>query len=57
VLGKALRGVDRESYVLATKAGRYDINEFDFSARRMTRSVHESLSRLGVDHLDLIPVP
>lgn len=54
VLGKALRGIDRESYVLASKVGRYDDEEFDFSAERVTRSVHDSLARLGTDHLDLV---
>ncbi|HJP73756.1 MAG TPA: aldo/keto reductase [Pseudonocardiaceae bacterium] len=54
VLGTALRGVDRSSYVLATKVGRYGQNDFDFSARRAERSVHESLDRLGTDHLDLV---
>jgi aryl-alcohol dehydrogenase-like predicted oxidoreductase len=56
VLGKALRGVPRESYILATKVGRYGSDEpdFDFSAERVTRSVDESLQRLGVDYVDLI---
>lgn len=54
VLGAALRGVERSSYVLATKVGRYGQNDFDFSARRAERSVHESLERLGTDHLDLV---
>ena len=54
VLGQALRGIDRDSYVLATKVGRYDLAEFDFSAGRVARSVHESLDRLGTDHLDLV---
>ena len=54
VLGRALRGVDRDSYVLATKVGRYGDAEFDFSAPRVIRSVDESLARLGVDHVDLI---
>jgi L-galactose dehydrogenase len=54
VLGTALLGVDRSSYVLATKVGRYGQAEFDFSARRVERSVHESLQRLGTDHLDLV---
>jgi L-galactose dehydrogenase len=54
VLGKALAGVDRSSYILATKVGRYDMAEFDFSAERVRRSVDESLQRLGVDHIDLI---
>lgn len=54
VLGRALRGVDRDSYVLATKAGRYGQDTFDFSAARVVASVEESLTRLGTDHLDLI---
>lgn len=54
VLGKALRGVERSSYVLAGKVGRYGELEFDFTAARVTRSVHESLRRLGTDHFDLI---
>jgi L-galactose dehydrogenase len=54
VLGKALRGIDRDRYVLATKVGRYGDHAFDFTAGRMARSVHESLARLGVNHIDLI---
>src|SRR5262245_13153104 len=47
VLGQALRGVPRDSYYLSTKVGRYGSQEFDFSPERVTRSVDESLSRLG----------
>ena len=54
VLGKALRGVRRERYVLATKVARYGVGDFDFSAARVARSVDESLLRLGVDHVDFI---
>jgi L-galactose dehydrogenase len=54
VLGKALRSIDRDRYVLATKVGRYGDDEFDFSAARVTRSVRESMERLGVGHIDLI---
>jgi L-galactose dehydrogenase len=54
VLGKALVGVPRDSYVLATKVGRYGLDSFDFSAERVRHSVDESLRRLGVDHIDLI---
>jgi len=51
VLGRALHGVDRDSYVLATKVGRYGEHAFDFSAARVLASVEESLTQLGVDHL------
>jgi L-galactose dehydrogenase len=54
VLGRALRGVDRGSYLLATKVGRYGDAEFDFSARRVVASAHESMMRLGVDYLDVL---
>src|SRR5271154_4649373 len=54
VLGKALRGVQRDRYVLATKVGRYGDTEFDFSGERVQRSMNESLQRLGVEYVDLI---
>lgn len=58
VLGKALKGVARDRYYLATKVARYgaDLKDFDFSAERVTRSVDESLQRLGVDYVDFIQV-
>ncbi|HEX4086028.1 MAG TPA: aldo/keto reductase [Chthoniobacteraceae bacterium] len=58
VLGKALREIPREKYLLATKVGRYGYKEqdFDFSAARVTRSVDESLARLCVDYVDFIQV-
>jgi L-galactose dehydrogenase len=54
VLGRALREIGRERYYLATKVGRYGESEFDFSARRVTASVDESLLRLNVEYVDLI---
>src|SRR3954453_1208666 len=54
LLGPALRGVPRDSYLLGTKLGRYDVAHFDFSARRVVESVDVSLHRLGTDHLDII---
>ena len=58
VLGKALRTVARDRYYLATKVARYGPTQelFDFSAARVTRSVDESLARLGVDYVDFIQV-
>ena len=55
-LGKALRGIPRERYYLATKMGAYSEakGEYDYSAARAERSLHESLTRLGVDYVDLI---
>jgi L-galactose dehydrogenase len=54
LLGVALRGVQRDSYLLGTKLGRYDLAHFDFSAKRVAESVDVSLHRMGVDHLDVI---
>ena len=54
LLGIALRGVPRDSYTLCTKLGRYDLQHFDFRAKRVAESVDVSLHRLGTDHLDII---
>lgn len=55
-LGHALRGIPRDRYVISTKVGRYGMAEFDFSARRVTESVEESLARLGLDEVDILIV-
>jgi aryl-alcohol dehydrogenase-like predicted oxidoreductase len=54
VLGKALRGIPRETYYLATKVGRFGPGEFDYSAQRVIASVDASLKRMGVDCVDVI---
>lgn len=54
LLGVALRGVPRDSYILGTKLGRYDRAHFDFSAKRVVESIDVSLQRMGVDHLDIL---
>ena len=54
VLGKALKGIPRDTYYLATKVGRYGDDTFDFSAGRVTASVDESLARLNTGHVDII---
>ncbi len=59
VLGKALRDIPRQKYYLSTKVGRYGrdgVNLWDYSAERVTRSVYESMERLGIDYVDLINV-
>ena len=53
LLGIGLRDVPRESYLLSSKLGRYDLQHFDFSAKRVAESVDVSLHRLGTDHLDI----
>ena len=54
VLGKALKDIPRDRYYLATKAGRYGADEFDYSARRVTASLDESLARLHVEYVDIL---
>lgn len=54
LLGIALKGVPRDSYVLGTKLGRYAPSHFDFSAKRVEESVEVSLTRMGVEHLDIV---
>jgi len=54
VLGRALQGVARDRYILATKVGQYGDGQFDFSAARVTQSLDESCARLGVDYVDLL---
>ncbi|MET3872048.1 L-galactose dehydrogenase [Puniceicoccus vermicola] len=55
-LGRALEGVPRDSYYLASKIGSYSEarGDYDYSKASTERSVAHSLKRLGVDYLDLI---
>lgn len=54
-LGHALKG-RRHEVILATKCARYDVERFDFSAERVTRSIEESLARLQTDYVDIFHV-
>lgn len=59
VLGKALKEIPRDKYYLSTKVGRYGkdgVNTWDYSGKRATESVYESLERLNIDYIDLINV-
>ena len=59
VLGKALKEIPREKYYLSTKVGRYGkdgVNTWDYSGKRATESVYESMERLHIDYIDLINV-
>jgi L-galactose dehydrogenase len=55
-LGKALSGIGRDRYYVATKVGSYSEarGDYDYSAARTERSLHESLDRLGLDYVDII---
>jgi aryl-alcohol dehydrogenase-like predicted oxidoreductase len=54
-LGKALNGIPRGRYYLATKVGANSElkGDYDYLAERTERSVYESLKRLGVDYVEL----
>jgi aryl-alcohol dehydrogenase-like predicted oxidoreductase len=56
VLGRALRGVPRESFVLGTKAF-YPVgdgpNDRGLSRKHLTEALHASLRRLGTDYVDV----
>jgi aryl-alcohol dehydrogenase-like predicted oxidoreductase len=54
-LGKALRGVPRDSYFLATKTGT-GTQPRDYSFDGTLRSVEKSLRLLGTDFLDLVQI-
>lgn len=55
-LGRALQGVPRERYYLATKIGSYSEarHDYDYSRASTERSVEHSLKRLGIEYVDLI---
>ena len=52
-LGKALPK-NTNNLVISTKVGRYGLNEFDFSIKRLKASVETSLKRLNRDYLDIL---
>jgi len=60
-IGRALKGVPRNSYVISTKIGRVlnaDRSAFvyDYSYDGVMRSLEGSLQRLGTDHVEIILV-
>ncbi|KAK9166132.1 hypothetical protein Scep_001323 [Stephania cephalantha] len=55
MLGKALEALNapRDQFIVSTKCGRY-VDGFDFTAHRVTKSIDESLARLGLDYVDIL---
>jgi aryl-alcohol dehydrogenase-like predicted oxidoreductase len=49
-IGKALKGIDRERYFLATKVS------FDMSAKGVEKALEKSLRALGVEYIDLYQI-
>lgn len=59
LLGMALKDVPRESYYIATKVARYELDPgkmFDFTAAKTRESVKKSLDRLGLEYVDVLQV-
>jgi len=54
-LGEFLEG-KRDKIILTSKACRYDITDFDYSAKRIMRSIEESLKRLRTDYVDIYQI-
>ena len=54
MLGKAIKHIPRDRFILSTKAGRYDTDVFNFSKSHIIQSVEESLRRLHTDYIDLL---
>lgn len=54
MLGRVLPQLDRDSFILSTKLGRYAPQHFDFSAKRVAESIDISLERMQVDHIDMV---
>jgi len=51
-LGKALKGTDRDSFVINTKFGHNASGELDYSSEAIRTSLEGSLRRLQVDYID-----
>lgn len=59
ILGRALQGIPREAYYIATKIGRYEkelSKQIDYSAAKTRESVTRSLGLLQLNQIDVIQV-
>ncbi|MRN56466.1 aldo/keto reductase [Paenibacillus monticola] len=54
VLGKAIKGLSRDQFLLSTKAGRIGAEEFNYTAAHITASLEASLKRLETDYVDIL---
>ncbi len=54
-LGEALKG-KREKVILSTKCGRDRFDAVDYSAKRISESIDESLTRLKTDYVDIYQI-
>lgn len=59
IIGKALKGVPRKAFYIATKIERYTTDfdtMFDYSAKKTRESVENSLKLLGIDYIDVVQI-
>jgi aryl-alcohol dehydrogenase-like predicted oxidoreductase len=55
IVGTALRGIDRDSVVVCTKASK-PAGDLDFTAGKVIESLDASLRRLGLDYVDVFQI-
>eukprot|EP00095_Tigriopus_kingsejongensis_P012303 maker-scaffold692_size110616-snap-gene-0.21 protein:Tk12303 transcript:maker-scaffold692_size110616-snap-gene-0.21-mRNA-1 annotation:"hypothetical protein TRIADDRAFT_22637" len=58
-MGRALRHLPRNTFYISTKVGRYlpEVqDQFNFTRQKVINSVHDSLSNLGLEYLDLVQI-
>lgn len=56
LVGMALKTLPRESFYIATKVGRNENCDFDYTAKDVTRSIENSLKKLNVTYLDVVQI-
>ncbi|KAH8009818.1 hypothetical protein HPB51_020166 [Rhipicephalus microplus] len=56
-VNQALEGISRDSFYVATKVGRYELDcerMFDFSGSRTLKSVQEGLRKMKLNYFDVV---
>lgn len=56
IVGEAIKSLPRESYYIATKVGRNENCEFNYTREEVNRLVNNSLRKLHVDYIDVVQV-
>eukprot|EP01132_Coremiostelium_polycephalum_P010833 gene10833-13277_t len=56
IIGKALKSIPRDKYIISTKVGRYQKDHFNYSYENTIKSVRDSMGRLGLNYLDIVLV-
>ncbi|XP_066582886.1 uncharacterized protein [Prorops nasuta] len=59
IIGKALKGIPRQAYYIATKVGRYELDYqhmYNYTLEKTRESLKASLERLGLSYVDVIQV-